>query len=75
MSNVLPFGPTQHTEFADADRKFWASIQAAFALKGYALDRIVGGNGFRIALGQWSIDVPAMTDVMEFAERAGIDTE
>lgn len=56
---------------ADAANKVWSDLRAAFARSGHSIDRCKGG-GYRIARGQWSVDVPSLADVARFADRAGI---
>ena len=58
----------------DQQRKAWATLTARFALGGFALNRRAGG-GFQVDRSGFSVDLPDMTAVMQFAEQAGIDTE
>ena len=57
-------------------RKAWLTLQARFCLRGFSLDRLAGGMGFRVACGRcWSIDLPDLKNLIAFAERAGVDVE
>ncbi|MEO8564104.1 MAG: hypothetical protein ABI601_18630 [bacterium] len=57
----------------DLARKSWSTARALFCLRGFTLDRIVGGRGFRVTKGQWIVDLDSMSDVLVFAERVGIE--
>ncbi|MEO8564636.1 MAG: hypothetical protein ABI601_21355 [bacterium] len=56
----------------DAARKSWATLRAVFAIAGYAIDRLSAERGYRIARGAWSVDLPDLRSVCDFAARAGI---
>ncbi len=67
---------SESTEISlDVVRKAWSTLRALFALAGYSIDRLSHERGFRIARGQWSVDLPDMQSVEDFAERAGIQLE
>lgn len=55
----------------DAARKTLRTWQALYALRGYQLNRRLGG-GFRVHLNAWSTDLDNFDAVHAFAIKAGV---